>query len=219
MFAICGDNLGSHGIGGFTENFSTSAYFCRYCLVQRSTFRENPSVIVDIRNPENYNESVQACGADQGRSETQGIKRSSLFNDLKEFHVCNPGLPPCIGHDLFEVVVSVDLALFISHFVNVKKFFTFDHLNRTIANFKYLSNDGNSKPVSINSNGKILGGNAAKNWYLLRLLPFFIGDKIENPKEDVVWNKYLQLRHIVNLVCSPKISDNQIAILKVKVEE
>lgn len=29
--AIAGDNLGSHNIGGFLENFSGSRYFCRYC--------------------------------------------------------------------------------------------------------------------------------------------------------------------------------------------
>lgn len=35
---IAGDNLGSHSLGGFIENFSTSAYFCRHCLVTRSDF-------------------------------------------------------------------------------------------------------------------------------------------------------------------------------------
>ena len=35
LCAITGDNLGSHSIGGFTENFSTSKYCCRYCLQDR----------------------------------------------------------------------------------------------------------------------------------------------------------------------------------------
>ena len=33
VFCFLGDNLGSHTIGGLTENFSTSIYFCRYCLI------------------------------------------------------------------------------------------------------------------------------------------------------------------------------------------
>ncbi|KAK3929751.1 Putative ankyrin repeat protein R578 [Frankliniella fusca] len=32
---IAGDNLGSHSLGGFVENFSSSKFFCRYCLIQR----------------------------------------------------------------------------------------------------------------------------------------------------------------------------------------
>ena len=38
LFSIVGDNLGSHGIGGFTVNFSKAAYFCRYCLIPRGSF-------------------------------------------------------------------------------------------------------------------------------------------------------------------------------------
>lgn len=38
LIAICGDNLGSHCVGGFTENFSCSKNFCRYCLINRETF-------------------------------------------------------------------------------------------------------------------------------------------------------------------------------------
>lgn len=40
--AISGDNLGSHGVGGFVENFSVSHYFCRYCDIKRSSFESSP---------------------------------------------------------------------------------------------------------------------------------------------------------------------------------
>ncbi|KAK3910809.1 DNA-directed RNA polymerases I and III subunit RPAC2 [Frankliniella fusca] len=32
---ISGDNLGSHSLGGYVENFSRSIFFCRYCLIER----------------------------------------------------------------------------------------------------------------------------------------------------------------------------------------
>lgn len=32
---ITGHNLASHGLGRFTKNFSTSQYFCRYCLITK----------------------------------------------------------------------------------------------------------------------------------------------------------------------------------------
>lgn len=41
-----------------------------------------------------------------------GLKFDSIFNLLKYFHVAQPGLPPCIAHDLFEGVVAVNLAFF-----------------------------------------------------------------------------------------------------------
>lgn len=44
LYCIAGDNLGSHCIGGFTENFSSSTYFCRYCLITRTEFQgANPA--------------------------------------------------------------------------------------------------------------------------------------------------------------------------------
>lgn len=38
LVAISGDNLGSHSVGGFLENFSRADHFCRYCEVDRATF-------------------------------------------------------------------------------------------------------------------------------------------------------------------------------------
>ncbi len=56
------------------------------------------------------------------------------------FHVCQPGLPPCLGHDIFEGVASYDLALYIDCLVTVEKLFTYQELNRRINNFTYLDN-------------------------------------------------------------------------------
>lgn len=60
-----------------------------------------------------------------GLAHSGGIKFDSLFNELSYFHVCQPGLPPCIGHDLFEGIVSADLSLYIQHLVKVDKQFTY----------------------------------------------------------------------------------------------
>lgn len=42
LCAIAGNNLGSHYIGGFFENFSKSNNFCRYCEIDRKTFHSAP---------------------------------------------------------------------------------------------------------------------------------------------------------------------------------
>lgn len=93
LIAISGDNLGSHSIGGFTENFSKSKNFCRYCMIDRDTFKRHPGILGPKRTFENYSESVEQLKG--GQSIVNGIKFDSVFNNLTHFHVCSPGLPPC----------------------------------------------------------------------------------------------------------------------------
>ena len=137
--AIAGDNLGSHSIGGFVENFSKSSHFCRFCDVDRVTFQLSPLSTGSKRTKQSYQQHVHELRA--GNTDTVcGIKFDSVFNQLCYFHVCQPGLPPCLGHDLFEGVVSVDLALCINHLANQEKQFSFVELNRRISRFAYLGN-------------------------------------------------------------------------------
>ena len=63
---------------------------------------------------------TRAFSSSEGHVE--GIKFSSVFNELKFFHVALPGLPPCLGHDVFEGVVQYDLQLYINYFVAHKWF-------------------------------------------------------------------------------------------------
>lgn len=150
----------------------------------------------------------------------QGVKFDSCFNELAYFHVCRPGsgLPPCLGHDLFEGIVSFDVASILKHFIKQEKWFTYTHLNRKIAQFKYLGSDKNNKPNQINPKGDGLGGQALQNWCLVRLLPLIIGDKIREP-ENEYWQQFLRLRDIIEVVCAPQISEAQVAILNFTIDE
>lgn len=217
VFCITGDNLGSHNIGGFTENFSTSKYFCRYCQVTRSDL-DNLEHHALIRRVQDYIDTVEELQNDDAH-EVRGLKFDSVFNSLAFFHVCQPGLPPCIGHDLFEGVVAPDLAmLYINNFVKVKKFFTYSELNRRIRQFTYQGSDSNSTPSEVSEKGAKLGGQAAENGCLLRLLPIIIGEKIADT-EDPVWQLVVQLKEVVELICAPTISEPQIALLNVQIRE
>lgn len=51
LLCIAGDNLGSHSIGGFTENLNTSQYFCRYCEITRKDFQSDPNACDPQRTP------------------------------------------------------------------------------------------------------------------------------------------------------------------------
>lgn len=218
LCAIAGDNLGSHCIGGFVENFSRSNHFCRFCEIDRQTFLSAPLTKALPRTVMSYEQNLRDL--DSGAAEIAvGVKCNSPFNDLKYFHVCQPGLPPCLGHDLFEGVVSFDLALYVDHLVNQEKQFTYAELNRRISQFKYLGNDARDKPANVTHGTGKLSGHAVQNWCLLRLLPLLVGEKIANPTENEVWQLILQLRQIAELICAPVITVGQIAYLAVLIEE
>ncbi|XP_036436901.1 uncharacterized protein LOC118815075 [Colossoma macropomum] len=203
VFCIAGDNLGSHNIGGFTEDFSASTYFCRYCLVTRSELHDFQKC-APPRTVQKYKEAVEEVQAG-ALTESRGLKFDSLFNSLTYFHVCQPGLPPCIVHDVFEGIVAYDLAIYIKYFVKVKKFFTYSQLNRRIRQFSYQGSDAASSPSEVVEKRVKIGGQATENWSLLRLLPVIIGEKITDT-DDPVWQLTVQLKELVEFICAPRIS-------------
>lgn len=103
LVCVLGDNLGSHWLGGFCTNFSNAHYVCRYCLVERGEGADCLRTTAAIRTPENYREAVSLLS--ENVKSYKGICSDFILNELSYFHVCLPGLPPCLGHDLFEGVV------------------------------------------------------------------------------------------------------------------
>lgn len=213
VIAVCGGNLGSHCIGGFTENFSGSQHFCRYSLIDRETFQKSPLSLGPCRTPSNYNQSVQQLTPEN--SLINGIKFNSVF---KSFHVCT-GLPPCLGHDLFEGVVASDLALYIKHLVKTEKHFTYDQINLAISQTQLLGNDSHSKPRLLKVNADRLSGSAAQNWCFLRLLPILVSRWIKDPIKSEVWQLCLKLREITEFICAPKIHLSEVGYVNVLLEE
>lgn len=218
VVAILGDNLGSHTVGGFTENFSKASYICRFCLTKREKMFDKESLTghLELRDPVNYNEAVKTLAVDNSLAACQGIKCDSEFNRLKYFHVCAPGLPPCLGHDLFEGVVSYDLALYLNYIIKQCRWLSVEELNKRILLFKFKGADANDRPPDF-SCGKKLSGHAVQNWNLLRFLPLFIFEKV--CVDEPVWELVLMLIEIVQLVCAPQITMPMIMRLKDLVED
>ncbi|KAK3915729.1 6,7-dimethyl-8-ribityllumazine synthase [Frankliniella fusca] len=117
LVCIVRDNLGSHGLGGFVEQFSSSLYFCRFCLVNRSDFHKEGGELVSFqrRTIDSYNAALDYLKATK-KKVYHGVKFNSIFNELNYYHVCN-GLPPCLAHDLNEGVIAYDMKIFIDYFV------------------------------------------------------------------------------------------------------
>lgn len=149
----------------------------------------------------------------------KGVKKNWPFNELSDFHVCMPGLPPCLGHDLLEGIVDYDMALMINHLVKELKWFTYCHLSIVIqSKFKYSVHDIKNKPSRVPPSGKCLGGNAMQNCTLLFLFPMIIGDKVRDASDDV-WQLLLALQEIVELVMAPTISESQVSVLSLLIAQ
>jgi len=220
VIAIAGHNLRSHSLGGFTENFSKSKNFCRYCIIARDKFENEPTKLGPTRTVESYKNRVAKLSMGS-KNCVDGAKKDSLqiiFKSLQLFYVCLPGLPPCLGHDLFEGIVSVDLQLYLKHLVAIGKHFTFVQINRMVSQIKFKGSYADNQSCVIRADGEKLGGSAAQNWCLLRLLPILVGKHIKNPLEDQIWQLCLKLAEILEHVCAPTIHTNQVAYLKLLAE-
>lgn len=209
LLCMTGDNLGGDQIGGFNENFSTSHYCCRFCEQTQLELRTDPFSSKPKRTIQSYEDCVKE--AIRTRKAVKGIKRSSPLNSIPNYHVCNPGLPPCTAHDLFEGIVPYDFHLGICYLIK-KNWFSEALLN-------YRLNDLNLFPAKqicipeIKEQSKKLYGTASQIRRLVMIFPVLVADKIKNAKDEV-WIMILHLRQICDIVCAPAVSQEQIAILQ-----
>ncbi|KAJ1519244.1 hypothetical protein ONE63_011263 [Megalurothrips usitatus] len=139
-------------------------------------------------------------------------RRSPFNSGITRFHVSTPAMPPCIAHDLFEGILKNVLPRIMKYFILENEWFDLPTLNRRIRAFKCKGSDALDPPKPYKSLDS-LSGNAVQNWNHLRLLPFIIGDLIEDP-DDEVWQVLLNLKEIVEYTTAPKISMVQVAYLK-----
>jgi hypothetical protein len=222
--AIAGDNLGSHWLGGFTTSFSNGPHSCRYCTITNKQLRKGhlSATYSQLRTVESYSESLRKLSAED-LIVHDGVRYNSIFNNLASFHVCNPGLPPCVAHDLFEGVVSYDLPLFLKALV--KEQIGSNHLNKLsvpvlnnrLLGFNYLGCDALVKPPQLKKGLKRLSGSATQNWCLLCIIPLLIADLTDN--ESDVYQALLLLRSVCELIMAPSISLGQVAEMKVLIED
>jgi len=204
LVCVLGDNLGSHWLGGFTTNFSTTLFICRYCLIQRNKSDSSSlAETVELRTAQNYQLTLDSATR-AIQLPIKGIARQSTSNDMTFFHVCMPGLTPSLGHDLFEGVVQYDVARILNSLFWKKKEgnpMYIQHLNQAIKRFQFSKADGWDRPGVVSS-GKTIGGHAVQNYCLIRLMPILLFDVVD--VKDEVWQQFLLLREIVELVCAQK---------------
>ena len=184
FFKLCliiGDNLGLNSIFGFQESFSAHK-FCRFCLTGNN---EKHNIFYDeqyeLRTIESYEKYVQ----DKKPKET-GIKESSPFNKLKDFHVID-NLSVDVMHDLLEGICRYDLALILHNFIYEKKYLTYKTFCNRVRGFYYGNKYGLNKVPEIsehNIKSKYIILSSAEMLLLVNNINLMIGDVI--PEDDEV---------------------------------
>jgi hypothetical protein len=216
---IAGDNLGHHCIGGFVENFSTSNYVCRFCHLHRKDLQLGPNEWrkATFRTKEDHSLDVEKVKNDPTLNNSRGVKFESTFNQLLYYHVANPGLAPCLGHDLFEGVVAYDMALFVNHFIS-ENWFSCAYFNRALSKFRFKGHDNSDRPCPFISGCDKLGGHAVQNWNFLRFFPIIVANKMKDCRSEA-WQLVLLLQKIVEYVCAPEISKSHVGYLQTLIDD
>lgn len=215
---VAADNLGAHGIAGFVESFS-GEYVCRFCTGRFSDFQTKQvlSGEFSLRSKDEHKEHVKH--ATESGKPCVGVKRPCVLTEnLSHFDVTT-GYPPDVLHDLLEGIVPVELAQCLGVLIS-KQYLSLDTLNKVILSFPYKGEDKTNRPHVLPQkllSKKTIGGNAAENWTLIRLLPFMIGDVI--PDGEPVWEIILDLKDIVELAVSQIHTEESIGYLQFKISD
>lgn len=208
LFSVLGDNLGSHQIGGFHENFNSVEYVCRYCFFKTSQLHNFDTKIAELRTVQTYKINLEQKYL-SGKTSEKGVKFDSSLNNLQHFHVNNPGLPPCIAHDLFEGIIPYDLMDIVKHFCH-SGVISIDYINCSLSSLKKLFKLSFSFPT-IDLKSKKLPGKAYEIWNLLILMPLILLNKVNH--DDNAWQFLMSMVEACRIVCAAEIHINQTILL------
>jgi hypothetical protein len=211
VVGVAGDNLGQHQLCGMTENFSTTSHICRYCYITIDDLKKNKPNVQELRTIKSYEQDLKLLETQNGNQiHVNGIKHECLLNNLSHFHCFQPGMPPCIAHDLFEGVIQCDLILIIHSFANKNKEF-YNFLNISYSSVAKVTKAGVSFPKLEKGMTK-MPGKAYENYQFLLLLPYVALDSSFD-RNSPQWRMLLCLLTIVRIACAYSLTESQILLL------
>lgn len=131
-------------------------------------FQDDPKLCGPKWTIEKYDSAIDHL---QTKDTLKGVKFKSAFNSLNNIHICQPGLSPFLGYDIFEGIFSYYVVLYLKYFIRKKKWFTFwigALIHSNTVQLMLLQ-------CHVKSGIKKLSGQAIQNW---RLLTVIIGDRV-----------------------------------------
>lgn len=165
-----------------------------------------------LRNEVNYAEHVK--NIESGGS--FNVVEECVFHQCKNFHVTK-NLVVDVMHNIWEGIAQYDLAKILDTYVNVKKFFTLEHLNRRILPFPYQEWENKPVEIQLQHLKKKLKMSAAEMMSFIRNFTLLIGDLV--PENDPCWKVFLSFKKALDVIMSPYCHANTHKILEVLIEE
>jgi hypothetical protein len=143
---IVADNIGLHGIFGYTKSFSHSSP-CDLCIGDSEKFQcEFQENKFKLRDEELYNLHCQQLQKQMGpKSHVWGLKSISSFSKLNYYHPVHNDTCD-IMHDILEGIAPFEVNLLLRELIVKRKLLHTDELNRMLNCFEYGSIMQSSKP-------------------------------------------------------------------------
>lgn len=209
------DNLGSNAALSLVQNFSRAYYFCRFCLCSkdeiRSVYEEIPQ---KIRTKEGYNDLIEIVNNSTSvdLTETKGVVRYCLLNELKYFHMID-NMVPDIMHDLDEGAIPILLHKLFSYCIKMKVC-TEKYLASKFQYHDYGFSNKKNEPSKINLEKDNLNQNASQLRCLFRHTPFILYDLRDNEHLKSIWHCVSSLLRVVQIAYSTNIDEEDINYLQ-----
>ncbi|CAG9773464.1 unnamed protein product [Ceutorhynchus assimilis] len=208
---LLGDNLGINSITGMTESFS-SIYFCRSCTAPKqltqNMISENRNL---LRKKNEYHIYL--------REKIFGVKEACVWNELPYFHNTE-NIHFDIMHDIYEGICRYDFGKILKYFIYEKKYFSLETLNNRIKQFDYTEADIGNKfpPITLNQVEKeMIIMSSSEMHAFVTYFGMLVYDLIE--PSDQVWELYLLLFNITNLVSNGSFSEDELIYLNNMISE
>jgi len=215
LATVSGDNLSVHHVAGFQTHFN-SGRVCRHCMVSYSEMSESfDAEHFVIRNRAAHDCHLTASSENTANNNLHGVHHECPLAKLDYFDVCS-SFPPDIMHDLLEGVIPKTLQKIISRIMHDKKI----ALAAINARLNQVSRGTSDRPNEFNprnffTNGTIVGS-ASQKWRLFLLLPQILGPYVESGNN--IWEIYILLREITDMVFAPSVQKSQLSYLKGVIE-
>jgi len=204
---ILGDNLGVSEILGFMG--ASANYYCRMCKARKQQcqfmLREDKSL---LRNEENFLEDLRKLPSEGG------IKENVQFNKIPGYHVTD-NCSVDILHDFLEGICSYDMNAILHNLVIERKIVSYETLIFRLRTFNYYQNGLRNEPPSIpldHIKNKHIRLSGSEMLTFVRLFALLVGDVV--PEGDPVWELYLLLRRILDIILAPSLHPNISEILE-----
>ncbi|XP_061712672.1 uncharacterized protein LOC133521619 [Cydia pomonella] len=213
LAVILGDNLGLHSLIGFTESFSSN-FSCRICKIRKEDLRYAHECDRDLyRTMEQY-----LIDLNQRNVSETGIKEECVWHDIDGFSVIN-NVRVDIMHDLLEGVCKYDMSFILYYYIEQLKLFSLDTLNGRLTCFDYGPDRSNQPPCILQEHlrNQSIKMSASEMLCFVRYFSLLVEDLI--PTNDTLWELYLHLRKILDIVISNQLQKGTIDFLKLLISE